>query len=559
MADCKQCGTAFEVTDEDLEFYEKVSPVFNGEKYLIPPPTHCPQCRQQRRIAWRNERALYKRKCDKTGKEIVSCFPQDSMYTVYCQEAFWADDWDPRDYGKDFDFNRPFFDQFNELIKAVPQIALLNMKTENSEYCHRIYDGRNNYMSIIALYAPENLMHTYYTMHCKDCTDTAFNQYSELCYEAVDTEHCYQCFYGLRLNNCKDCYFCEDCTGCSNCFGCKNLHQQKYCIFNQQKTKEEYDVFLKSCSFESYSFIQKTMDEAHQFFLEHPHRSNVLIDASNVTGGNVYHCRDSKELYDWYESERMTYCALGEKSHDCMDVYGMGVGEFCLESVTNMYVNHLLFCSSTANSSDLSYCYESSTDTANCFGCVCMKKGKYCILNKQYSKEEYEALLPKIIEHMKSNSEWGEFFPVEYSPMAYNESVAQDYFPLTKEEAENRNWRWRNEKDEIPKVEKTIPAVQLPDSIDDVPDDILNWAIECELTTRPFLIVKQELEFYRKMKLPIPHLHPDERYKKRMGLRNPRKLWGRQCNKCNKSIQTTYAPDRPEKVLCEECYLKEVY
>jgi hypothetical protein len=143
--------------------------------------------------------------------------------------------------------------------------------------------------------------------------------------------------------------------------------------------------------------------------------------------------------------------------------------------------------------------------------------------------------------------------------MAYNESVAQDYFPLTKEEAENRNWRWRNEKDEIPKVEKTIPAVQLPDSIDDVPDDILNWAIECELTTRPFLIVKQELEFYRKMKLPIPHLHPDERYKKRMGLRNPRKLWGRQCNKCNKSIQTTYAPDRPEKVLCEECYLKEVY
>tara|TARA_B100000315_G_scaffold255442_1_gene298830 strand:- start:690 stop:1232 length:543 start_codon:yes stop_codon:yes gene_type:complete len=180
-------------------------------------------------------------------------------------------------------------------------------------------------------------------------------------------------------------------------------------------------------------------------------------------------------------------------------------------------------------------------------------------LNKQYSKEEYEKQVSKIIEHMKETGEWGEFFSITSSPFAYNETMAQEYFSMTKEEVEAKGWRWRDIKDEIPEVEKTIPGNQLPDSIDDIPDDILNWAIECEVTQRPFRIVSQELAFYRSMKLPIPHLHPDLRHKKRMEMRNPRKMFDRQCDNCSKEIQTTYAPDRPEKVLCEECYLKEVY
>jgi len=99
----------------------------------------------------------------------------------------------------------------------------------------------------------------------------------------------------------------------------------------------------------------------------------------------------------------------------------------------------------------------------------------------------------------------------------------------------------------------------LPDSIDDIPDDVVNWAIECEVTKRPFRIIKQELDFYRKMKLPIPHFHPDERHRRRMAIRNPRKLWKRECGKCGKEIQTSYSPERSEKVYCEECYLAEVY
>ncbi len=160
---------------------------------------------------------------------------------------------------------------------------------------------------------------------------------------------------------------------------------------------------------------------------------------------------------------------------------------------------------------------------------------------------------------MTENKEWGYFFPSDISPHAYNETVANFYYHLTREEVEKRGFKWKEMKDELPKVEKIISASQLPDTIESVPDDILNWAIKCEITDRPFKIVKQELEFYRKMKLPIPHLHPDERHKRRMAIRNPRRLWDRTCDKCEKAIRTTYAPERPEKVFCEECYLAEVY
>jgi hypothetical protein len=52
-------------------------------------------------------------------------------------------------------------------------------------------------------------------------------------------------------------------------------------------------------------------------------------------------------------------------------------------------------------------------------------------LNKQYTKEEYEKLLPKIIAHMKKTGEWGEFFPISISPFNYEETPAMDYYPLT--------------------------------------------------------------------------------------------------------------------------------
>lgn len=121
---CRHCGVSFSITDKDIEFYDKVSPSFGGVKYQIPTPTLCPDCRLKRRLSFRNERTLYKRKCNATQKDIISVYSPDKSYKVYHQDYWWSDKWDAMDYGNDFDFNKSFFEQFEDLIKNVPSIAL---------------------------------------------------------------------------------------------------------------------------------------------------------------------------------------------------------------------------------------------------------------------------------------------------------------------------------------------------------------------------------------------------------------------------------------------------
>jgi hypothetical protein len=188
-----------------------------------------------------------------------------------------------------------------------------------------------------------------------------------------------------------------------------------------------------------------------------------------------------------------------------------------------------------------------------------MRSVSNCILNMQYSEQEYETLVPVIVEAMRREGTWGEFFPTAMSPFAYNDTVAMEYFPLTQEDVHAKGWRWRTIVEEPSDVVRIIDACDVPDSIDDIPDDIVNWAIRSAASRRPYRIIRQELDFYRRMRIPIPRLHPDERYRVRMELRNPRKLWNRECMTCGKRVKTSFAPERPEKVFCEECYLKEVY
>lgn len=65
----------------------------------------------------------------------------------------------------------------------------------------------------------------------------------------------------------------------------------------------------------------------------------------------------------------------------------------------------MLFSYNCWTSSELAYCID-CYDTKNCFGCIGLRNKQYCILNKQYTKEQYEELVPKIIEHMTKTGEW---------------------------------------------------------------------------------------------------------------------------------------------------------
>lgn len=142
---CRQCDVVFDISDVDLAFYEKVSPVFNGKKELIPPPILCPPCREQQRMLFRNEWSFYHRSCDLTGKLMLSIYSPDKPYTVYEQSVWWSDQFDPLAYGREFDFTRPFFEQWQELSLAVPRASIHNAQSENSEYTNYSNSNKNCY------------------------------------------------------------------------------------------------------------------------------------------------------------------------------------------------------------------------------------------------------------------------------------------------------------------------------------------------------------------------------------------------------------------------------
>lgn len=489
---------------------------------------------------------------------MLSIYRQNSPVTVYEHEAWWGDSWDPLSYGKDFDFSRSFFEQFQELLHTVPHMNIQVVNVENCDYCNLIADSKNCYL-VFETSNAEDCYYGYWLQKCKDCCDASYSHECEKCYEI---ENCYQCQFLRWCQNCTNCFdseFLLDCIGCKNCMFCTNLRQKEYCIFNEQLTKEEYEKRKSECMFASHSAVEKMKEVFAQFILSQPRKHMTAVQEENCTGNHIQEARDCIECFHVHEAEECKYGEhLWRGAKLCMDVVTAGRGaEMIYQSTnTNMGAAFDAFTVMCWGSSNMLYSSQCCT-CKHCFGCVNLKHMQYCIFNKQYTKEEYEALVPKIIEHMKSTGEWGEYFPPSISVFGYNESMAQEYFPLEKERVLDQEWHWYQEEDV--KEKYLGPAVGVPDSVIDTSDDITNSILTCSETQKPYKVIPQELRFYREMNVPIPRKSPYQRHLDRIALRNPLYLWNRNCSLCNATIATTYAPDRPETIYCEQCYLSTVY
>ena len=155
---------------------------------------------------------------------------------------------------------------------------------------------------------------------------------------------------------------------------------------------------------------------------------------------------------------------------------------------------------------------------------------------------------------MKETGEWGEFFPDTLSDFAYNESIANEFFPLSKEEALAKGYRWR----EPDKKEYKPATVQVPDDSQTADPSICNELFACENCSRNYKIVEQELKFYKSQGVPIPKKCFFCRHRNRFNLRNKRTIYDRKCDKCGVDIKTTYSPESPWTVNCEKCYLESL-
>jgi hypothetical protein len=552
---CINCGQTFEITTDDLGFYDKIAPTIGGRKQGIPLPTNCPDCRTQRRMAHRNERRLYHRKCDATGKQIISIYSPDKPYRVYEQHAWWSDEWDALSYVRTIDFSVPFFEQFAQLQREVPRLSIFNQNCENSDYTNQSYDNKNCYLCS-AIGDSQDLYYVQNATHLQDSVDASYSQNGELLYECIDTYDSYRSVGLEQCIQCSDSWFLYDCVNCRHCFACVGLRNKEYHIANKPLSKEEYEKQIESYNLGSHRSLDTHKKAFISFLLRFPHVAAWMKQSENVSGNNIRNSRNAINCFDVFDVQDCRHSSWIFKSTDVSDSYGMGKSQLINECIGVEDVTRVCFSSVTSDSRDCFYtdlCF-SCTD---CFGCIGLRRKEYCILNKQFTKEEYEGLVPKLVAHMQKTGEWGEFFPISLSPFCYNETIAGEYFPLSRENVIRHGWKWQEEQE--PAQNYLGPKVDVPDDIRDVSDDICQKILLCEVTGKPYKVIPQELKFYRKLNVPVPTKCPDQRHTERMALRNPRKLCVRSCAKCSKRIEAVYASDRPEIVYCEDCYLKEVY
>lgn len=561
---CQNCKNDFTIEPDDFLFYEKIK---------VPPPTFCPECRLQRRFIWRNEGIFYKRNCDLCKKSIITNNSPFNKFPIYCTNCWYSDNWDAKKYEKDYDFSKTFFEQWKELMDVTPNINLWGLSNINSDYANYTGYSKNIYLSNAT--HCEDIAYSRLVDKSKNLIDCYYVANSEFCYENFTTRKIYNSSF---LNNCSDCIdslFLFDCRNCSNCFMCSNLRNKSYCIRNIEYSRKEYLKMINMFKIGYFSHISKYLEEFKDLINKKIHRFANIVNSINSTGDNIINSKNAINCFN-VEGENIKYCwRTFNNIKDSYDITGGLKNELTYESSLAADEGYLTrffsHCKGNKNSDLIHLCVNSS----NIFGCVGLRGKQYCILNKQYTKEEYEELIPKIIQHMNDMPyidsqgriyKYGEFFPSELSPFCYNETIAQEYFPLTKEEALKQGYKWKDKEERNYKID--IKNEDIPDDIKDINDDITGKVIECkhqgqcnQQCTEAFKIIPEELQFYKRMNLPIPRLCPNCRHYERLSQRNPLKLWHRKCMKegCNNEFETSYASDRPEIVYCERCYQNEVY
>lgn len=547
---CGQCGINFEIQKEDIDFYKMLR---------VPPPTKCRDCRQRIRRAFINYAIFFKRKCDAPGHEekIISQISDGSLFPVYDFDYYWSGDWDPLSYGVDCKAGENFFVQFRQLLNEVPQPATTrDPMSINSDYSAYGLQQKNCYYIFGGLY-PENVLYGNWPIQTKESMEVLVSLDSERCYEVVEVGHCYNCKFAYFSKNCLDSVFLYDCQNCDHCFGCVNLRNKKYHFLNQPFSKEEYERKIKEIDLGDREVIERWRKEFENLLIVSLKRINFNTRTVNSSGNLLENCDKCFRCFFVMGGQHNRYVEINLGSKDCMDLLLGTTPSKCYESVLSNNGSDLRFvihcrgeCFNLEYTLNMKNC-------SNCFGCIGLENKHFCIFNKQYTEEEYWQRVDELKTAMLQRGEYGEFFPITFSTFPYNASIAQLSSPLTEKMALEENLWWQEpqtsefngrifSKDEVPK------------NIKDVKDDILDVAIKCEVTGRPFRVIKEELAFYRRENLPIPIIGPAERLRNRFSWVGLFKLSEVNCVKCGNLIIGNISKNFKENVYCQDCYNKAI-
>ncbi|MDA1038209.1 MAG: hypothetical protein O2877_00795 [bacterium] len=495
-----------------------------------------------------------------TGKPVLSFHHPATGVRVLPDK-----EWHARDFSniqKPLDLNRPFFDQMQALLREVPMPATFNKEEPENSIALFSFGDRDSYFTFACRSA-----RSFFLIGAFDVEDTSavfLSSESSKSHSVLHSHRIYNCRYVRESFDCMDSVFLFDCRNCKNCFGASNKRNAEYVWFNEQLSKSEWERRRAEVDLGSRRVVEDHMRHFEKLLLE----ESVWPESFNFGSEDA--------IGDYLnQATRCYYCFDSEKgavdNYWSAWMYGAPTqNAFCWGAVNS---SECYLCVSSPESSRLKCSYRSTRceqseylfgciDCVNCFGCIGIKNKQFCILNKQYSEEDYWNLVDQLKCQLLEDGSYGEYFPTTMATTYVPENGAVLYAGASESdmralgglvfdpESEGATGKDRVDLAMARRVE------EIPDSIDDLSDDWIGVPIYDSHTKRTFAFLKPEVEYYRKMRIAPPAEHFVLRMKQLSDVGQKAQFIHKHCSACSKEIVVSVNlryPDR--KIYCRDCYL----
>lgn len=444
--------------------------------------------------------SLHKRKCDLNGKDIISVFSSSCPYPVWHK-----DDWIKKAQPPvgELDLSKPFWDQLWALFQRCPLPHNTGVGGENCEYTDDWWHSKKCYLCHSGLNC-EDVYYSYRVVNCRNSFFCVFSNNCELSTDLTNCTHCYNVNYALDCSQCHDSAFLFDCKNCHDCLLCFNLRNKQYCIENVQYTKEAYEQ--KRSEYQLSSRKQYDAAKARFKYLVSTHawwRAQHIDQTEDVVGDYLREVRDCSMGFFIDKGQDLLDCFRAFKLKDAISSVGCFDSQLVVGTVLASEGSYdVRYSVNLTNCKFMEYCLF-CINCENCFACAGLVGKKYCIMNKEYSSEEYKVRVAEIKAELKKKGIYGQLFPAYFSPCAYEDSLASFYFPLSRSAQNELGFRLKVE--EPMSRNDYLPKESVPDDALGVMSDIHKQTFFDDIAARPFMIQSFDLEHSKKQQVPLPN------------------------------------------------------
>lgn len=588
---CKYCWDIFPVTSIEKDLLDN-----QRMKY----PEQCWTCTFRMLYSYINDKQLYHRKDTEDWKSIISVMSENYDWPVLEAEKYkkmMIDD-------VALKYARPIWEdiflEFKKLYATFPKFSRMTYPAlENASYSSHVGWSKNLYLSFCVFENCEDIYYSYRILwNCKnifsslDVSGSSQVYSSRMVANSHDISFCSNIFESTSL------IFCTNMQNSSECFLCCNQVNAKYKILNTQYSEGQYkkmrqEIAMKITTPEWMREIEKRYKKFLEDTLVEP--AINIQNSEKIAGDNIYYSKNNINSFKWIGNYNTVNTILTWNHNEDKMVYLINsieawqICENCIGCCSFWgNIQSIFFCNTVSECNHCYYCIDIQ-QCEECMFSVGLRNKKYCILNKEYSKEEYFRLKEQIILRLIEKSQWGEFLWFDISTFPYNDTSGYDFFkvhtvifpswekkiidPFAQwivtvfsdsfiSDAELDlggtqkipvQWRTKEKEINIPLGMTALYSTEIG-SIDKISEDILEKAIICEETKRPFRIIQDELQFLKNKWFALPIIHHEVRREKLLQERPIWQLFLSVCDNCHKEMLSVFKTRTVYKVFCSECY-----